>query len=85
MGVLLNLTKEYFKGAIRTESGISVEIDGKEYFIYFKDYDFVENLCPIDEDGNMYMKKEFDFFDEPVYIIYCVQIPKKQILLSIII
>ena len=78
MGVLLNLTKEYFKDTIRTESGISVEIDGKEYFIYFKDYDFVRNLCPIDDDGNMYMKKEFDFFDEPVYIL-CANTEKTNI------
>lgn len=78
MGVLLNLTKEYFKEAIRTEDGISVEIDGKEYFIYYEDYDFVKNLCPIDEDGNMYIKKEFDFFEEPVYIL-CANIENTNV------
>lgn len=72
MGVLLNLTKEYFRDDIRTEDGIIVNIEGEKYIIKYDTHPFARNICSFgdDDEGNdiMYIKKEFDFFDEPVYL-----------------
>lgn len=68
MGVLKNLTDEYFKNTLRKEDGIFVNIGGEKYSILFKDYDFVKDLCPMNDNGDLFVKKEFDFFEEQVYM-----------------
>lgn len=67
MGVLTNITSEYFGVSVREDEGRSFNIDGKEYIIKFEDFIFIKNLIPIDGD-NYFIKKEFDFFDEPIYV-----------------
>lgn len=67
MGVLANITSEYFGVSVREDEGRSFNIDGKEYIIKFEDFIFIKNLIPIDGD-NYFIKKEFDFFDEPIYM-----------------
>lgn len=67
MGVLTNITSEYFGVSVREDEGRLFNIDGKEYIIKFEDFIFVKNLIPIDGD-NYFIKKEFDFFDEPIYM-----------------
>lgn len=68
MGILLNLTKEYFKDEIRKEDGIKVNLYGKKYIMKFEDISFLENLIPLNDNGDLYIEKKFDFFEEPVYI-----------------
>lgn len=67
MGVLTNITSEYFGVSVREDEGRSFNIDGKKYIIKFEDFIFIKNLIPIDGD-NYFIKKEFDFFDEPIYM-----------------
>lgn len=68
MGVLKNLTDEYFKNTLRKEDGVFVNINGERYSILFKDYDFVKDLYPMNDDGDLFVKKEFDFLEDPVYM-----------------
>lgn len=68
MGVLLNLTKEYFKDDVRSEDGMKLNIWGKKYIMKFKDIPFFEDLIPLNEKGDFFIEKKFEFFDEPVYI-----------------
>lgn len=68
MGVLKNLTEEYFKNTMRKEEGVFVNINGERYSILFKDYDFVKDLYPMNDNGDLFVKKEFDFLGDPVYM-----------------
>lgn len=68
MGILLNITKEYFKDDLRKEDGIKVNLYGKKYIMKFEDIPFLENLIPLNDNGDLYIEKKFDFFKEPVYI-----------------
>lgn len=68
MGVLKNLTEEYFKNTLRKEEGVFVNINGERYSILFEDYDFVKDLCPMNDNGDLFVKKEFDFLGDPVYM-----------------
>lgn len=68
MGILINLTKEYFDDDIRRENGMIIKIEGEKYIIKNKTHPFINDICPI-EDEKMYIKKELEYFDEPVYIL----------------
>ena len=69
MGILKTLTEEYFEERVRDDEGRIFKIDGKEYILKFKDFDFLTNITTIDDYGEEYfIKKEFDFFSEPVFI-----------------
>lgn len=68
MGILINLTKEYFNKEIRLEDGMIIEIEGEKYIIKNKTHPFIKDICPI-EDEKMYIKKELKYFEEPVYIL----------------
>lgn len=54
MGVLKKITDEYFKKGIRSEDGIAVTLDGKNYSILFNDYDFLTNLIPSVKTGELF-------------------------------
>ena len=69
MGILKTLTEEYFEERVRDDEGRIFEIDGKEYILKFKDFDFLMNITTIDDYGEEYfIKKEFDFLSEPVFM-----------------
>lgn len=68
MGILINLTKEYFRDEIRKEDGMVIKIEGEKYIIENKTHPFIDDICPF-EDEKMYIKKELEYFDEPVYIL----------------
>lgn len=68
MGILINLTKEYFDDDIRREEGMIIKIEGEKYIIKNKTHPFINDICPI-EDEKMYIKKELEYFEEPVYIL----------------
>lgn len=69
MGILKTLTEEYFGERVRDDEGRIFEIDGKEYILKFKDFDFLMNITTIDDYGDEYfIKKEFDFLSEPVFM-----------------
>lgn len=69
MGILKTLTEEYFEERVRDDEGRIFEIDGKEYILKFKDFDFLMNITTIDDNGDKYfIKKKFDFFTEPIFI-----------------
>lgn len=68
MGVLKTITNEYFFDSIRIEDGVIIKIDGKKCAIKKEDYDFVDRLIPMNDNGDLFIKKEYDFFNEPIYI-----------------
>jgi hypothetical protein len=68
MGVLKKLTSEYFGVSVRKDEGMVFDIGGKKYIMLFEDYRFIRNLIPMDDDGNLFIRKEFSFLDEPGYV-----------------
>lgn len=74
MGVLKTLTNEYFGSSIRMEDGISIKLNNKQYFIKYEDYDFIKNLQPMNEKGDLFIEK--NLFDKTFYIC-CVYYKKK--------
>lgn len=68
MGVLFNITKEYFKDDLRKEDGFKVNLWGNEYIMKYENISFLKDLIPLNEKGDLFIEKKFDFFDEPVYI-----------------
>ena len=69
MGVLKKLTEEYFGVSMRKEDGMVFDIGGKKYGIRFDDYGYIiKHLIPMDDDGSFFVRKEFGFLDEPVYV-----------------
>lgn len=68
MGVLKKLTSEYFGVSVRKDEGMVFDIGGKKYIMLFEDYRFIRNLIPMDDDGSLFIRKEFSFLDEPGYV-----------------
>lgn len=68
MGVLSKITSEYFGDIVRDDEGIMVNFFGKEYIMKFKDFPILNELQDLG-DGKLFLKKDFDFFGEPVYVV----------------
>lgn len=61
MGVLKNITDEYFKKSLRSEDGVYANIGGKRYFIRFEDYGFANELVPINDEGDLFIPVDDEF------------------------
>lgn len=69
MGILLNLTKEYFKNDIRNEEGIFVYLNGKKYILRYEDHEHLKNLIPLNDKGDLFVETDFNgILKNPVYI-----------------
>lgn len=71
MGVLLNLTKEYFKEDIRSEDGIIINVNGKKRILKYEDHEHLRKAVPIKDNSEIFVKKEFPFLKEPIYMCCC--------------
>jgi hypothetical protein len=67
MGILKNLTDEYFDKNVRSEEGMLIKIEGKEYVVKYSDYPFMRDAMVMDDDENHLIRGDFKFMDEPIY------------------
>jgi hypothetical protein len=69
MGILFNLTKEYFKNDIRNEEGIFVYLNGKKYILRYEDHEHLKNLIPLNDKGDLFVETDFNgILKNPVYV-----------------
>lgn len=78
MGVLKNITDEYFKKSLRNEDGVYANIGGKRCFIKFEDYGFAGDLVPINDKGDLFVSVDADFLIGDESKIYMCMKPEKN-------
>lgn len=69
MGVLKNITNEYFGEGVRSGEGVKVRIGDRDYVLKFEYYDFAKDLVPVNEDGDLFTTIDVDYtYEGEVYM-----------------
>lgn len=69
MGILKNVTDEYFGETVREGEGAKVKIDGEEYVLLYEHYPFANKLEPMDDEGDHFVEFRSPYYgDRKMYI-----------------